>query len=249
MVFTFVVLLMTSCVTSRYQPSAVFANSVVTPVPKSDITPSEIDLIQRAYSQPTKPFIGDGWRGLFDGTSLTGWRETDFKQGGSMILTNGLMVFQHGQPFVGANCTNEIPSVNYEVAFDAMRLGGGDFFCGLTFPVRDSFCSLIVGGWGGGIVGLSNVDGADASENETSKYVSFESGRWYRIRLRVTDQKIEAWIEQKKVVNLVTSGRKLSVRFGEIEMSKPFGLAAWDTSAAFREIKIRAVSGPAEAGE
>lgn len=247
--FALVAWLMAGCATQRYQPSAVFANSVVTPVPKSNISLTEAELIQRAVTQPLKPFDGEKWRELFDGASLNGWRETDFKQGGSVTVTNGLLVFHRGQSFVGVNHTNEIPFLNYELAFDAMRLDGSDFFCALTFPVRESCCSLIVGGWGGGIVGLSNVDGGDASENETTKYVSFESGRWYRIRLRVTEQKIEAWIEQKKVVNLVTTGRKLSVRFGEIMMSQPFGLASWETSAAFRAIKIRPVSGPAEAGE
>lgn len=246
-VMAVVKLFVAGCATQRYQPSAVFANSVVTPVPKSNISPTETELIQRAFVQILKPFDGEQWRELFDGVSLAGWRETDFKQGGSVAVTNGLLVFHRGQPFVGINHTSEVPSLNYEVAFDAMRLDGSDFFCALTFPVRESFCSLIVGGWGGGLVGLSNVDGADASENETMTYVSFESGRWYRIRLRVTEQKIEAWIEQKKVVDLVTTGRKLSVRFGEILMSQPFGLASWDTSAAFRAVKIRAVSGPAEA--
>jgi hypothetical protein len=130
-----------------------------------------------------------------------------------------------------------------------MRTSGSDFFCGLTFPVRDSFCSLIVGGWGGSIVGLSNVDGADASENETTKYISFETGKWYRIQLRVTADKIEAWVEQKKVVNVTTTGRKLSLRFGEIELSKPLGIAAWDTGAALREIKIRKVTAPDSAAE
>jgi hypothetical protein len=159
-------------------------------------------------------------------------------------VTNGLMVFQKGEPFVGANGTAPIPKINYEIAFDTMRLEGDDFFCGLTFPVRDASCSLIVGGWGGGIVGLSNVDGSNASENETTKFISFETGRWYRIRLRVTEQKIEAWIEQKKVVDLVTTGRLLEVRFGEILLSRPFGLCAWQTSAAYRAIKIREVSQP-----
>jgi hypothetical protein len=140
----------------------------------------------------------------------------------------------------------KIPKVNYEIAFDALRVAGNDFFCGLTFPVHDAWCSLIIGGWGGGIVGLSNVDGGDASENETTKYISFETGRWYRLRLRVTEQRIEAWIEQKKVVDLVTTGRKLEVRFGEIMLSRPFGLAAWDTSAAYRAIKIRPVNEPAD---
>jgi hypothetical protein len=237
-------LLVMSCATTRYQPSTVFQNSAVTPVPKPSIPPSQIETITRAAAEPIKPFDGDDWRELFDEKSLNGWRVTDFGEGGNVIVTNGLLVFNHGNPFVGVNLVSNLPTINYEVAFDAMRVAGDDFFCGLTFPVGESFCSLIVGGWGGGLVGLSNIDGADASENETTTYVSFETGRWYRIRLRVTEQKIEAWIEQKKVVNFSTTGRKLSVRFGEIMRSQPFGLASWETSSAFREIKIREISKP-----
>jgi hypothetical protein len=113
--------------------------------------------------------------------------------------------------------------------------------------VGESHCSLIVGGWGGGVVGISSIDGADASENETTQFITFETGRWYRIRVRVTDKKIEAWVEQKKVADVLTAGRKITTRFGDIELSKPFGLASWSTSAAFRGIRIRAVEGPADA--
>jgi len=169
-----------------------------------------------------------------------------------VTVTNGLILLERGAPFVGVNGTNAMPASNYELAFDAMRVAGDDFFCGLTFPVGNAHCSLILGGWGGGLVGISNVDGYDASENETTKYVSFESGRWYRVRLLVTEQKIQAWIEQKQVVNLIIVGRKLDVRFGEIMLSRPFGLCSWETSAAFRSIKLRAVnqseSAPRESG-
>lgn len=234
------------CARMRYATPPPFASNVIAPLPEPKTAPTPEEILGRAGAQPSAAFEGDGWRELFDGKSFTGWQETKFDQGGKVTVTNGLLVLQRGQPFVGVNGTNELPKVNYEIAFDALRVAGEDFFCGLTFPVRDAYCSLIVGGWGGGIVGISNVDGGDASENETTKYVSFETGRWYRIRLRVTEQKIEAWIEQKKVVNLVTTGRKLEVRFGEIMQSRPFGLAAWDTSAAFRAIKVRTVTGPAE---
>ena len=159
-----------------------------------------------------------------------------------MEVRNGLLLFSKGDPFVGVNYTNEIPNVNYEVSLDAMCVSGGDFFCGLTFPVRDSFCSLILGGWGGSVVGLSSLDGYDASENETTQFISFQTGRWYRIRLRVTERKIEAWIEQKQIVDVLITGRKVSLRFGDIEMSKPFGLASYSTSAAFRGISIRPVT-------
>lgn len=232
------------CATVRYQPTSVFPNAPVTPVPRPQIAPGVAEFLLRAPNEPVTPFAGKGWIELFDGETLRNWSVTDFGTANSVMITNGLLVLNRGNQFSGVNLTSNVPKMNYEVAFDAMRLAGDDFFCGLTFPVGGSFCSLIVGGWGGGLVGLSNVDGADASENETTKYVSFETGRWYRIRLRVTEQKIEAWIEQKKVVNLAISGRKLSVRFGDILRSQPFGIASWETSAAFRQIRIRPVEKP-----
>jgi hypothetical protein len=88
------------------------------------------------------------------------------------------------------------------------------------------------------------VDGLDASENETTQFIDFQTGRWYRIRLRVTEHKIEAWIEQKKVVNLTTTGRKISLRFGDIEKCVPLGISSWMTGAALREIKIRRLTAP-----
>ncbi len=110
--------------------------------------------------------------------------------------------------------------MNYEVALDAMRVMGSDFFCGLTVPVGTNFCSLIVGGWGGSLVGISSLDGMDASENETTKFVSFESGRWYRIRLRVTEKKIEGWIDKDKLVD-VDDHRKADFSCGRGRSSFP----------------------------
>ena len=234
------------CESARTTQSAVAPRGEVVSLPPREGPTSENQILATAAAQPLAQVEGEGWRPLFDGKSLSGWRVTDFGGGGRVQIQNGLLVFWMGDPFVGVNCTNEIPKVNYEVALEAMRVAGSDFFCGLTFPVNDSFASLIVGGWGGSVVGISCLDGADASENETTQFISFETGRWYRIRLRVSEKKIEAWVEQKKVANVVTAGRKISLRFGDIELSKPFGLASWTTSAAFRGIKLRSVDGPAE---
>src|SRR5207253_11211874 len=110
----------------------------------------------------------------------------------------GLRVLNMDDPFTGINYTSEVPRMNYEVALDAMRVMCSDFFCGLTVPVGETFCSLIVGGWGGSLVGISSFDGMDASENETTKFMNIENGRWYRIRLRVTKDKIQAWIDKEK---------------------------------------------------
>src|SRR4029077_5162484 len=111
----------------------------------------------------------------------------------------GVIVLNMGDPFTGINWTNEVPKIDYEVALDAMRVSGSDFFCGLTVPVGTNFCSLIVGGWGGSLVGISSLDHMDASENETTRTMNFEQGRWYRIRMRVVPGKIQAWIDQERV--------------------------------------------------
>lgn len=178
-------------------------------------------------------------KSLFDGKTLTGWKVTDFAGHGEVLVKDGTIVLETGQ-MTGITWTNasELPTMNYEISLDAMRVEGSDFFCGLTFPVGKDPCSLIVGGWGGGVVGISSIDSQDAANNETTRYVTFKSGRWYAIRLRVTPGKIEAWIDGDKVVDVSTEGHTLSIRL-EVEESKPLGIASWSTTAALRNIKIK----------
>ncbi len=200
-------------------------------------------------AQPPAPFEGEGWQEMFEGQRLAGWREIPFAGHGEVHCQADAVVLGMGDPFTGITWTNEFPRQNYEVALDAMRLMGSDFFCALTVPVGDTFCSLVVGGWGGSLVGISSLDGMDASENETTKFSTFESGRWYRVRLRVTQKKIEAWIDKEKLVDVAIGEHKIALRFGDIEMCAPVGLAAWQTSSALREIRYRRVTGPAGKGD
>ena len=101
-------------------------------------------------------------------------------------------------------------------------------------------------GWGGTVVGISSLNDMDASENETTKFYELRTGRRYRIRLRVTLYRIEAWIDEDQArIERYTTERRISLRPGDIDMSKPFGLACWQTSAALREIKMRQVTQPA----
>jgi hypothetical protein len=119
-----------------------------------------------------------------------------------------------------------------------MRVEGSDFFAGLTFPVGDSFCSLILGGWGGTTVGLSSINGRDASDNDTTQSITFESGRWYAVRLKVTAERIEAWLDDRPIVNQALKGNTVSTRI-EVDRSQPLGVASWRTKAALREIRLR----------
>ena len=128
--------------------------------------------------------------------------------------------------------------MNYEISLDAMRVAGTDFFCGLTFPVSDRPCTLILGGWGGQLCGLSSIDNFDASENETTQFVPFENGRWYHVILRVMPDRIEAWLDNQEIVNIDTTGRDIDIRI-EVELSQPLGIATWMTTGAVRNIKLR----------
>jgi hypothetical protein len=178
------------------------------------------------------------WKNLFDGKTLAGWKKTAFGGEGEIEAKEGRLVIHSGGPMSGVTYTGEFPKTNYELSLDAMRVDGSDFFCGVTFPVGDSPLSFIVGGWGGGVVGLSSIDGSDASENETTKYMEFETGRWYAIRLRVTPEKIAAWIDKKQMVDLDTKDHRFSIRL-EVELSRPLGIATYNTTGALRDIKVQ----------
>jgi hypothetical protein len=192
----------------------------------------------RPMSAPVRDTsIAPGTQQLFDGKTLSGWRISDFAGSGPVRVQDGKLMLEMGT-MTGVTYTNPIPTMNYEISVDAMRVEGTDFFCGLTFPVGKDPCSLIVGGWGGGVVGLSSLDGQDAANNETTQYLNFEKGRWYSIRLRVIPNRIEAWIDNDKVVDADTTNRKISIRI-EVEESRPLGIASWSTTAALRNIRLR----------
>ena len=175
-------------------------------------------------------------------TPWLGWRETPFAGRGEVQCRSGVILLNMGDPFTGINWTNDFPKMNYEIALDAMRVMGSDFFCGLTVPVGDDACSLIVGGWGGSLLGISSIDGMDASENETTKFAQLRD--WPLVSHPPPGDRRQApgWVDRREGGRCDIKGRKVSTRPGDIELSKPLGLAAWETSAALREIKWRPIT-------
>jgi len=179
------------------------------------------------------------WQPLFDGKSLQGWRETPFTGHGRVRVEKETIVLGAGKPMTGITRTAAFPKSNYELRFEATRLEGSDFFASLTFPVQDSFCTWVTGGWGGDIVGLSSLDGWDASDNETRSYFNFEKGRWYKLRLRVTEDRIQAWIDEQSIINVAIEGRSVGLRYGEIKLSAPLGFASYGTTGGLRKLEYR----------
>jgi len=187
-----------------------------------------------------------GWKPLFDGKSLTGWKSAEFGGEGEVRVKDGAVVLDMGNDMTGITYTRgDFPKTDYEVSLESKRLQGNDFFCTTTFPVGDAHCSLVMGGWGGAVVGLSSIDGRDASENATKTLQSFKRDQWYRVRIRVTGEHIQAWIDDKRVVNLATKGKKVSIR-PECDLCRPFGIATWQTSGAIRGIRVRRLEAPAK---
>jgi hypothetical protein len=177
---------------------------------------------------------------LFDGKTLDGWEITNFGPQGPVYVSGNEIILGMGDGCTGITWKRAFPRSDYEVTLDARRVAGNDFFCGMTFPVGKSSCSLIVGGWGGATVGLSSIDGKDAAENETTSIRNFEKDRWYTIRLLVSDDYIKAWIDTAKVVDFAIGAKKLSIR-PEVNLSRPFGIASWNTTAAIRNIHLRRI--------
>jgi hypothetical protein len=192
---------------------------------------------------PDKPSTPDPhqWQELFDGKTLGKWKplkEGEFISAGPVEVQDGMLVLGAGTMMTGVVYTGEIPRDNYELSLEGMRLDGADFFCTTTFPVGKDCCSLVVGGWGGTTVGLSCVDDMDASENDTSTTREFKDKQWYQLRIRVSESRVEAWIDKDRVVDQPRKDHKFNVRM-ECELCQPLGIATYATKGAVRAIRIR----------
>lgn len=175
---------------------------------------------------------------LFDGSTLDGWKKTNFGGEGEVVVADQQIELKMGYPMTGINWSGgELPKTNYELSVEAVRLKGSDFFCGATFPVADSHCTLIVGGWGGSLLGLSCIDDADASGNDTTQFHEFEDNRWYKFRIRVQPDAITVWMDDKKVVNQPLEGKRITLR-NETLPCRPLGFCSFDTVAGLKNIQI-----------
>ena len=182
------------------------------------------------------------WRSLFDGKTLKGWKTTQFGAHGEPEVKDGQIILPAGDPLTGITREkDDVPHLNYEVACEAQRVDGSDFFVGLTFPVDKSHASLILGGWAGSVCGISSIDHMDASENSTSTFRAFKNGQWYKVRVRVLKDRLQAWVDDEQIVDADIAGKKISTRV-EVDPSKPFGFASYRTTAALRDIKVRELS-------
>ncbi|MCL2742966.1 MAG: DUF1080 domain-containing protein [Planctomycetaceae bacterium] len=186
------------------------------------------------------------WQKMFNGKDLKDWTVPVFGGDGEVAVKDGGIVLGQGAMATGIKYEKVFPKLDYEICYEAKRTMGSDFFAALTFPVGDSFCTFINGGWGGGTTGLSCVDHMDASENETSTAFSFRDNDWYKFRVQVTGKFIKVWItetkkdktEEKLVIDLETKDKTISLR-DETTLYKPLGICTWVSEGVLRNIEYR----------
>lgn len=158
---------------------------------------------------------------------------------GKVTIADSTITLAAGSPLTGARWDGPpLPTVDYELGLQATRVRGGDFFCGLTFPVGSSHCTLILGGWGGALVGLSCLDGADAADNETTTHFGFDDGRPYRVRVRVTADHITVDIDDAPVIDVDIKGRAVSLR-ADVGLTEPLAVCSYATTARISDLWLR----------
>jgi hypothetical protein len=182
---------------------------------------------------------------LLQGTHAVEWVKAGMSDEGTSEVRDGLLSMRAGSPMTGIRYTGwsklGISLDRYEIEYETRRTEGGDFFGSLTFPVRESGMTLILGGWGGCLVGVSSIDDEDASENSTRGNLNVINGQWYRVRVRLDGSDLRVWINERLFVNTSLRGRKTGLRAGEIEKCLPLGFASWLTDAEVRALRVRSL--------
>jgi len=175
---------------------------------------------------------------LFDGKALGLWKVTDFGGQGDVHVKDEAIYLEMGNYATGITWTGPLVRMDYEISLEAMRVDGSDFFCALTFPVGENPCTLVLGGWGGTLCGLSNIGFYDASENETTTFYSFKNKTWYHVRLRVRPERIQVWLDEEDLIDVETKDKRIDIR-PEMDLCQPLGVATWVTAGAVRNIYMK----------
>ena len=176
-------------------------------------------------------------RVLFDPSLLGDWETGVFGNPDEFDTTDEGVVIPQTSTIAGMTYRGTAPTTPYVMHVDVTKRYGDDFFLGLTFPVRDSHLTLVLGGWGGGVSGLSCIDGKDASDNATRHVEYFPNGKRQMVVLDVTDTRVVARLDGRVLVDADLTGKELGLRT-EVLASRPVGVATFATCSLIHSITV-----------
>jgi len=185
---------------------------------------------------------------LFDGKTLNGWQMVAARQyanRGPVRVSEGNLTLGRGDPQTGVAWMGELPPVDYEVSLEARRDPGSDAYWYLCLPTAEGGVRLDVGERKGTFLGLSCVDGQGCQHNDTGRKASVPIDRWFRVRARVTEEKVEAWLDDEQVVDLAREGRRLTLPHSEAGV-RSLALGTCYAAASFRNIQAQRLPGKPE---
>lgn len=184
---------------------------------------------------------------LLDEKHAPRWQQAGIPDEGKITVEKGEITLLTGLPMTGCKFASwtelGLPGSGYRITYEALRVEGEDIFGMCTFPVasHETHATFVLGGWGGTLTGISSIDFKDASENSTRAEQRFADGVWHRVKIEVRAEDIQAWVNDKLVVNVSIKGRKVSLRPGFIDHCLPFGFATWNTTAKVRGVVVESL--------
>lgn len=198
-----------------------------------DVTPAVEVAHESALPHTPEPIV----RELFDGTNLEEWQLGVYGEPDDYELQGDGVVIPQTAALAGMTYTGALPEAPYRLVVEATKLYGGDFFLGVTFPVRDAHLTLVVGGWGGVVSGLSSLDGKDAARNATKTVRHFPNGKRHVVAIEVDDARVDVTIDGEPFLGTSLEGVELGMRV-EVEPSRPLGIATFATSTLLHRVSV-----------
>lgn len=189
--------------------------------------------------EPRKTDAPTDWIELENTDEQKPWKFLSFGGRDAFEIEGNRLSVEMGYPLAGFVYEGSaFPTSNYHLSLQARKVDGTDFFCCLTLPVNDQHCSLVLGGWGGTVTGISCIDKQDASDNPTTSVRKYETGQWYHVEVLVTTDQLVCKLDGQTIVELPLVGIELSLRT-EVEPCKPLGLCSFSTAAEWKNIRYR----------
>ena len=172
---------------------------------------------------------------LFDGTTLGMWKPESVGSGDPVRVEQGAIQLSWGSPGTSVAWTGTQVPASYELALEVMRIeGSGSGYWFLTFPIdADRTCTLTLADQLGWLCGGSDP----AGEGSLTRAFGFDGGTWHKVRVRVTQGRIEASLDGEELV--AEPAEAQATALSESPSPGSLEIATWAMTAAVRDIRLK----------